>query len=167
MQINTNGSGMYWTHTFSPAANIKSNLVCHSFQNGKLSATSYYTGMHLEQKYDLKLPTDTDDVWYTLYFGPKYVTVYASAEGYEESAESLVATYEHKIKDITANGSVYLKLSVGEYLLDEISLTSPKNAAVKAPLDTTAVPGSDEILFDKAKEQEKDMNVIEVPLIFN
>ena len=127
MQINTNGSGMYWTHKFSPAVNIKSNLVCHSFRNGKLSPTFAYTGMHLEQKYDLKLPTDTDDVWYTLYFDSKNVTVYASAKGYEETEESLVATYEHQIKDITENGLVYLKLGAGEYLLDEISLTSLKH----------------------------------------
>ena len=166
-QININDSGMYWTHTFSSAANVKSNLKCHSFQNGKLSGTFYFTGMHLEQKRDLNLPTDIEDVWYTLYFDPKNVTVYASAEGYEESEESLVAIYEHGIKDITANGSIYLKLSAGQYLLDEISLTSPKNIAVKVPLDATPEPGSDEVLFDKAKEQEKDMNVIEVPLIFN
>ena len=128
MEINTDGSGMYWTHNFSPAANVKSNLVCHSLQNGKLSQTFYHSGMHLEQKYDLKLSTDTDDVWYTLYFDSKNVTVYASAERYDESEESLVATYEHKIKDIAANGSAYLKLASGQYMLDEINLTSPKKS---------------------------------------
>jgi hypothetical protein len=158
--INTSDSGMYWTHNFSPAANVKSKLVCYSIQNGKLSSTFYYTGMHLEQKYDLILATDTDDVWYTLYFDPKYVTIYVSARGYEESEKSLVATYEHKIKDITANGSVYLKLAPGQYMLDEISLTSPKKVAAKMPLETKAKPGSDEILSD----HKKDMNVIEVPL---
>ena len=39
-----------------------------------------------------------------------------------ETDKSLLAKYEHKIKNITDKGSIYLKLSNGEYMLDEISL---------------------------------------------
>ena len=83
--------------------------------------------MHLEKKDDLKPSgNNADDVWYTLYFDPESVTFYASAGGYDETKASLVANYKHGIKNITENGPVYLKLAPGLYMLDEISLTSPR-----------------------------------------
>ena len=131
-RVSTKDSGMYWTHYFKSPKTPKPRLVCHAFQNGKLSMTNVYTGMHLEEKYDLeKLKNNANDVWYTFYFDPQNVTVYVSANGYDESAGSLIATYKHEIKDITANGPVYLKLASERYMLDDISLESPAIAARK------------------------------------
>ncbi len=84
--------------------------------------------------YPLKhLDPSAADVWYTFYFDPEYVTVYASANGYDESEKSLATRYKHGIKDIAADGSVYLKISRSSCLLDEISLSSPRKGAAKAP----------------------------------
>jgi hypothetical protein len=66
-----------------------------------------------------------------MYFDPVYVTVYAATEGYDDSKGSLVARYEHKIKDITDKGSIYLKLSSGNSMLDEISLRRPPKDGAK------------------------------------
>ena len=131
-RVGTQDSGMFWTHYFKSPENPRPRLVCHAFQNGKRSRTNVYTGMHLEDKYDLEsLKNNAGDVWYTFYFDPQHVTVYASADGYDENAASLVAKYEHEITDIAANGAVYLKLASARYILYDISLTSSAISARK------------------------------------
>ena len=67
------------------------------------------------------------DMWYTIYFEPTIITVYASGNGYAEEPANLVGQFSHTITNITANGSVYLKMSPGSYRVDEISLHRPPN----------------------------------------
>lgn len=128
----TRNTGMYWTHYFSSVDNSSPRLVCHAIQDGKVSSTEVFTGVHLKMKYTLKLlENSADEVWYSFYFDPQYVTVYASAAGYREDEASLVAAYEHGIKDLTSKGPVYLKLGSGGYQLDQISLSGAGVQAAK------------------------------------
>lgn len=65
------------------------------------------------------------DVWYSLYFDPTEVTIYASADGYHDNDATFVTRYKHEMTNLTATGSVYLLLFDGRYKLDDISLTRP------------------------------------------
>ena len=127
-----NNTGMFWTHYFISADNPSPRLECCATQDGKVSSTEVFTGVHLKMKYALKSSENSaDEVWYSFYFDPQYVTVYASATGYREGEASLVAAYEHGIKDLTSKGPVYLKLGSGGYQLDQISLSGAGVQAAK------------------------------------
>ena len=62
-------------------------------------------------------------VWYSLYFDPQHLWIYAATDGYDDSADSLVGKYAHQITTIGGNGAVYLKLSGRGVKLNEISLS--------------------------------------------
>ena len=121
--ISMNKSGMWWTHRFGSDKIPKAQLVTYAHQRSKSTQ-----GAVLRLK---NLDHPLLEIWYTFYFDPEYVTVYASADGFDESRNSLVAEYKHGIKNITAEGSVYLKLDRGQYLIDEISLRRPRKPAEK------------------------------------
>ena len=147
---------MYWTHYFSSADNPSPRLECHASQDGKVSTTDVFTGTHLKKKYALKLLDNSlDEVWYSFYFDPQYVTVYASDAGYHEGEESLVATYEHGIKDLTSKGPVYLKLGSGLYQLGQISLSSSRTP----PL----IPAAKHRHEGKPGSIEEDVEVLIMP----
>ena len=154
--INIRQSGMYWTHSFGSAKKPQPQLYYHSSQSGQRKIAMVHTLKHLAPL--------SNEVWYTVFFDTENVTVYASGNGYDESEKSLAVTYKHGITNITADGSVYLKLDSGRYMLDEISLASPKKPAAATSSDTTEEPSSGVISYDEEKEQEDDLNLIEVPL---
>ena len=114
---------MFWTYHFPVKQHPKGLLRTYTYEHGAWLSGGVYTPKHLDGKHK--------EIWFIMYFDPKYVTVYAAAGGYDESDKAQVAKYEHKIKNITDKGSIYLKLSNGYYMLDEISLTSPQKVAAK------------------------------------
>ena len=93
-------------------------LSSFSDQVGVRTFSSSWDVKHLENR--------GTDIWCTIYFDPIEVTVFASADGYHETEDSLVCRYRHGISDMTANGSVYLELYNGRYRIDELSLTQPR-----------------------------------------
>jgi hypothetical protein len=112
----TRKTGFMWTHYFNPSD--KCRLRTYGWQK-----TVFCGGGHGYKLEHLgKAPTE---VWYTVYFDPEYITMYASASGYDTSKESFVARYKHGMKDLTAEGNVRLKILPGGYQIDEISLTGP------------------------------------------
>jgi len=121
--LNTKDSGFMYYHYFNFSNTGKATLSIFSYQNGSGSSSSY----------DLPLTDRAKDVWYTFYFDPTYVTVYASHAGYKEDQTNLVCQHAHGIKDIAANGPVYLKLDRGKYKLNEISLSKPRISPTKRP----------------------------------
>ena len=118
--ISISDSGMYWTHQFGPS---KAMLYTSTFQNSQRTGGDLNTITHLKEP--------QSQVWYTLYFDPEDVTVYAASDGYDNSEKSLVTKFKHGINDIGANGNVYLKLDRGFYKASEISLTSSHIGEVK------------------------------------
>jgi len=120
--INIWDSGMFWTHQFGTKKYPKGLLRTYAYQNRARTHSGVYVPKALKDR--------TTDLWYTLYFDPQYVTIYAASTRYDESDDSLVAKYKHGITDITANGPVYLKLHKGFYMLDEINL-SPSGASAR------------------------------------
>ena len=121
--VNIADSGMFWTYHFPVKQHPKGLLRTYSYEHGAWLSGGVYPPKQLDGKHK--------EIWFTMYFDPKYVTVYAAAGGYDESDKAQVAKYEHKIKNITDKGSIYLKLSNGYYMLDEISLTSPQKVATE------------------------------------
>ena len=111
---NIRDSGMFWTHHFPTKRRPKGYLLTYAYENGAWVQSGHYVPKHLRE--------GASEIWYILYFDPVFVTVYAAARGYDDTEKSLLARYEHKIKSVTDRGSIYLKLSRGRYMLDEISL---------------------------------------------
>ena len=111
---NIKDSGMFWTHHFPTQKRRKGYLLTYAYENGVRTHSGHYVPQHLAK--------DVNEIWYVLYFDPLCVAVYAASDGYDDTETSLVARYEHKIKNVTDKGSIYLKLSSGSYMLDEIGL---------------------------------------------
>jgi hypothetical protein len=113
--ISTSQSGMFCYHYFkysgSPAIsyfNYQSSTVTHS-------STSF-----------LPVASSATDIWYTFYFDPVNITIYASDSGYEEDPGNLVTQYAHGISNITAEGSVYFKIGQSvSHSIDEVLLHRP------------------------------------------
>ena len=116
--INISDSGMFWTYHFRSTEQPNAQLLCYAYQDSKFIPSG-------GGWYGINRLSNANEIWYTLYFDPEYVTIYASANGYDESEASLVARYKHEINDIAANGDVYLKMDAGSYKLAEITLTRP------------------------------------------
>ena len=74
------------------------------------------------------------EVWYTFYFDPQAVTIYAGTRGgYDETAEALVSRYEHNMANITSKGPIFLKLSGTNIKVGEISLMRPGSVTGYSP----------------------------------
>ena len=117
-RLRTGDSGFLFYHYFDFYDSGNAFFNFFSYQgNSQLVQTGGY----------LPITPPVTEVWYTLYFDPNNLTVYASDSGYAEEPADLVGTFAHGITDITANGSVYLKMSAGSYKIDEISLHRPPN----------------------------------------
>ena len=116
--LSTGTTGLLYYHYFDFASSGQAWLSFFNFQTGSPSGSS--SGAYLPVSNPLT------DVWYTIYFDPVNVAVYASDSGYEEAPADLVATYAHGITDLPAQGSVYFKLDNQEsYEVDEIQLFRP------------------------------------------
>lgn len=114
-KISTSQSGMFCYHYFSFGGNPA--ISCFNYQSG--SSTHAAT-------YNLPISAPATDVWYTFYFDPVNITIYASDSGYEEDPGNLVTQYAHGISNITAEGSVYLKIGKSVNLsIDEVLLHRP------------------------------------------
>jgi hypothetical protein len=130
--ISTRATGMFWYFYFSSAKRAEAMVSGYAIQGGSKTATTSHGLGHL--------PQPVTDVWYTLFFDPRTVEIYAAADGYDESPASLVATYEHGITNLPADGPVYLKLDAGDYRLDEINLTRPPESSDESPLHPDQPP---------------------------
>ena len=113
--LNISESGFMFYHYFDFYNQYGPAISCFNYQSSSSVAGTYY----------LPIAEPATDVWYTFYFDPNNATVYASDNGYAEEPANLIAQYPHGITDITAEGSVYLKIGNGKY--DEILLHRPPN----------------------------------------
>jgi hypothetical protein len=116
--LNISQTGFFWYHYFDISGTGSPQLRFFNFQNGTPVGSAYGA--------NLPVATPLTDVWYTIYFDPVNITVYASDNGYAESAGNLVAQYDHGITDMAAQGSVHFKFENQESLqVDEIQLFRP------------------------------------------
>jgi hypothetical protein len=120
--ISTYDTGIFWYHYFSTTGTPSATLSCYSYKNGVSTGTSTYTLTNLANP--------VIDVWYTMYFDPNSVTIYASPTGYTSNSMLKLGTFAHGIDNITANGPVYLKLASGSHKVDEIYLYKGNTGAV-------------------------------------
>ena len=107
-------SRMLWYLYFSGPGRTQPMLSCFNDQAGVRTFTSSWTIKHMANR--------GRDIWCTMYFDPTEVTVFASADGYDESEKSLVCRYKHGLSNMTTNGSIHLGLFGGRYRVDEIQL---------------------------------------------
>ena len=116
----TSGSGFRFDNYFDFYGSGSAFLNIFAYQSGS---------MILQQGYTLPITGPVTDIWYTMYFDPTNVTIYASGNGYAEEPANLAGQFAHGITNITANGSVFLKLYpyYGTYKIDEVSLHRPPN----------------------------------------
>ncbi len=115
--ISIHDSGFWFTHVFSAAGEKTDLLRTYWHQDSKRLPGPWY---------DVPLAENgRRDIWYTLYFDPKQVEVYAGFDGYDERESALVGKYEHKMTDISSRGPVFLKMSGDNVKLGEISLMRP------------------------------------------
>ena len=105
---------LLWYLYFSSANRPQPMLSAFDDQSGRRVFSSSWNMPHLENR--------GTDLWCTMYFDKNDVTVYAAAEAYQETPDTLVCRYEHHTPNLSADGSVYLTLYKGTYQLDEISL---------------------------------------------
>ena len=94
-------------------------LSCFNDQSGVRKFSSSWNVNHLAASRE-------HDLWCTFYFDPTEVTVFAAANGYDESEKSLVCRYKHGLSNMVANGSIHLGLFKGPYRVDEIQLVRPR-----------------------------------------
>jgi hypothetical protein len=152
--ISTKVTGMFFYHYFR----ANSAFACYNWQGTTKTYTSTWNLKHLGN--------GITDVWYMFYFDPKDVSVYASADGYDDSEASLVCRYPHGITELHGENQrpVYLKIGKGSYRLDEISLISPKATATLRSSQETKTPDAlQPIIDDTTKKKDEDMNIIETP----
>jgi hypothetical protein len=96
-------------------------------QRGMITAYNYEDGVNTNTEvFYLPTVSPVTEVWYTLYFDPTEVTIYAADDGYREDAGAFVAQYEHGISDLGVNGPVYFKIEKayagGFFAIDQVSL---------------------------------------------
>ena len=115
--ISIHDSGFWFTHVFSANGKKTGLLRTYWHQDSKRLAGPWYDVQPSKN--------GRGDIWYTFYFDPKHVEVYAGHEGYDERASALVGKYEHKMTNISSAGPVFLKMSGGNVKLGEISLMRP------------------------------------------
>jgi len=116
--LSTGSTGFLFYHYFDFSSTGQAWLSYFNFQGGSPSGSS--SGAYLPVSNPLT------DVWYTFYFDPGLVSVYASDSGYEDAPANLVGTIFHGITDLTDQGSVYFKLDNQQSLkVDEIELFRP------------------------------------------
>jgi hypothetical protein len=115
--LSTGSTGLLYYHYFDFNSSGQALLSCFNFQGGSSSGSSGGA---------LPVTNPLTDVWYTFYFDPVFITVYASDSGYQEAPANQVAQYAHGITDLTAQGPVYFKIQNQEsYEVDEIQLFRP------------------------------------------
>ena len=109
---------MWWYLYFSGPGRAQPMLSTFNDQAGIRKFSSSWNIKHLANR--------GRDIWCTFYFDPTEVTVFAAADGYDESEKSLVCRYKHGLSNMTADGSIYLALYSGRYRIDEIQLLRPR-----------------------------------------
>jgi len=115
--ISIRDSGFWFTHVFSPRTEKTDLLRTYWHQDSKQLPPGWY---------DIPLSANgSRDIWYTFYFDPQHVAVYAGFDGYDERESALVGKYEHQMKNIASAGPVYFKLGGHNVKVDEISLLRP------------------------------------------
>ncbi len=115
--ITTAGSGCYFTHMFAEPGKGPQPLRTYWNQDSK-----GVTNGSFEVKPGVG---DGPEIWYTLLFDPKQVTVFAGNRGYDESPAALLGTFAHQMTKISSQGPVFLKICGRNVALDEISLSRP------------------------------------------
>jgi len=110
--LSINKTGMFFYSYFSSAEKPTGLITCFSYQGASRTNSASYL-------LSPPMPQPVTDIWYTFYFDPNYIKIYA---GYNENSSTLVGQYRHGITDLGAEGHVYLKIEDGNYKLDEISL---------------------------------------------
>jgi hypothetical protein len=139
VSLTTENSGLYFAHSFSVPGDRKDRI---QFVRPSAAIRMYW---HQDSKFvggsnfDVKPNDAIKEVWYTFYFDPKNVTMYADGNGYDETAEARVGAYEHKMTNIASKGPVFLKLSGSNVKVNEISLMRPV-PAVADPDATGPIP---------------------------
>ena len=113
--LGTSGTGFMFYCYFDFYNLYGPTISCFNYQSGSSVTGTYY----------LPIAEPATDIWYTFYFDPTNVTIYASDNGYAEESANLAGQYAHGITNLTDLGSVYLKIGSGKY--DEILLHRPPN----------------------------------------
>ena len=98
-------AGVYFTHVYSA---VEKNT-------DMLHMDWYYELGHPKSRGTWNLTPanrESRDVWYTMHFDPKFVTIFAGKEGYDETEKALVSKHEHRMtdKEIAFKGHAFLKL---------------------------------------------------------
>ena len=115
----TSVTRMLWYFYFSGPGRTLPMVSCFNDQSGVRKFSSSWNVNHLAANRE-------HDLWCTFYFDPTEVTVFAAANGYDESEKSLVCRYKHGLSNMAANGSIHLGLFKGPYRIDEIQLVRPR-----------------------------------------
>jgi hypothetical protein len=115
--ISIHDSGFWFTHVFKASGEKTDLLRTYWHQDNRRLPGPWY---------DVPLSDNgRRDIWYTFYFDPKKVEVYAALDGYDEWESALVGKYEHKMTDISSRGPAFFKMSGDNVKLGEISLMRP------------------------------------------
>jgi hypothetical protein len=117
--LNTSDTGFLFYNYFDLSGSGNAFFNSFRYQSGTLI---------LQTGNNLPLTNPATDIWYTLYFDPTHLTVYASDSGYEEGPGNLVMQNAHGISNLTANGSVYFKISQSVQNIAEVLLHRPPTA---------------------------------------
>ena len=112
--ISISDSGFWFAHVFSNSVEKTDLLRTYWHQDGKKLPGRWYD-VPLSEK-------ARRNIWYTFYFDPRHVEVYAGFDGYDERESALVGKYEHKMKNISSRGPVFLKMCGSNVKIGEISL---------------------------------------------
>ena len=115
--ISISDSGFWFAHVFSNSVEKTDLLRTYWHQDGKKLPGRWYD-VPLSEK-------ARRNIWYTFYFDPRHVEVYAGFDGYDERESALVGKYEHKMKNISSRGPVFLKMCGSNVKIGEISLMRP------------------------------------------
>ena len=105
---------LLWYLYFTSTSRTQPMLSAFDDQSGRRVYANSWQIPHLANR--------GTDLWCTIDFDQHEVAVYVAAGSYQETPDTVVCRYQHKLTDITANGSAYLTLYKGSYQLDEISL---------------------------------------------
>ena len=121
--IKFNDNGFWFSHHYTTIADESpAQLRTYGFQDTKRTFGPWY---------DVEPANTKDrDIWYTFHFDKENIIIYAGTAGYTEKEDALVGKIEHKITNITSNGSVFLKLTGNNVRIHQISLTRSGPATV-------------------------------------
>jgi len=125
--LQTDDSGLYLAYGYT-APGVRQGGSAAPWPNAEIRTYWHQDGTFVGGgNFNVPLNHADHELWYTIDFESKMVSIFAGHDGFDDGAEARLGRYEHGMADIASKGAVFLKLSGSNVRVHEISLVRSEN----------------------------------------